>query len=227
MSLPSVFKIPRWFDRALVNIHAGAAHNRHVKLLAELIWDRIAAVYKGSEAIRCLDIRCGEMAIISTIAKSHSKITWVGIDVNPLPDYMRSSSLWTRYERFNGTRIDMKTQSFDVGILTDVLNRLPTIKQLELLQEAARVCKVVIVKDHMEYGLISRLALMAMDLLGDQGRRVRAPRRYFSRHRFDSIVRVAGLKCQRIDVGIQLYGNLPLIRTLLRPKWQFIAVISQ
>jgi hypothetical protein len=225
VKVPSVLKIPRWFDRAQMNVHAGAAHNHRVKLLAELIWVRMAAAFPGKADISCLDICCGEMEVVSTIAKQHSKISWTGVDVHPLPDYMRSTSLWNRYARFSGMQIGMKSHSVDVGLLTDVLNKLAVDRQIDLLREAARVCKVVIVKDHLEYGLFSRLALMAIDFISSYGLRVRVPRRYFNHARFVALANRAGLDCQAMDIGIQLYQHLPVVRSLLRPKWQFIAVL--
>jgi hypothetical protein len=225
VKVPSVLKIARWYDRALMHVHAGAAHNRRVKLLAGLIWERIAAAYPGKSDISCLDICCGEMEIITTIAKQHSKISWMGVDVYPLPNYMRSTSLWNHYERFSGMQIAQKSQSFDVGILTDVLNQLAPDRQIDLMKEAARVCKVVIVKDHLEYGLVSRLVLMAMDFISSYGLRVRVPRRYFTHSRFVALANRAGLDCQAMDIGIQLYQHIPVVRSLLRPKWQFIAVL--
>jgi 2-polyprenyl-3-methyl-5-hydroxy-6-metoxy-1,4-benzoquinol methylase len=226
--IPSVFKIPRWFDRALVNVLSGAAHHPQVRQIAGLIWTRIAAIHPGKETIRCLDIRCGEMAIISTIAKAHSKVSWIGADTYPLPNYMRSSSLWSHYERFNGVQLGYKPQSFDIGIFSDVLHTLPLIKQLALLKEAARVCKVIIIKDHLEYGIVSHLVLMAMDFLGlhGNGYGLRVYGRYFNRRRFEALVREAGLDCRSMDVGIQLFPRWPLIRSVLRPKWQFIAVVA-
>lgn len=225
VKIPTVLKIARWYDRALMHVLAGAAHHRRVKLMAELIWARIAAAYPGKADVSCLDICCGEMAVIATIAKQHSKISWMGVDVHPLPDYMRSTSLWNHYQRFSGMRIGLKSQSYDVGLLTDVLNKLATDRQIDLLKEAARVCKVVIVKDHLEYGLFSRLVLMAIDFIESYGLRVRVPRRYLTHARFVALANRAGLDCQAMDIGIQLYQHLPLIRSLLRPKWQFIAVL--
>ncbi len=206
MKVPSVFKIPRWFDRALMNVHAGAAHNHRVKLLADLIWTRMAAAYPGKADISCLDICCGEMAVIATIAKQHSKLSWSGVDVHPLPNYMRSTSLWNRYERFNGMQIGHKAHSFDVGLLTDVLNKLPADRQIDLLKESARVCKVVIVKDQLEYGWISRIALMAVDFLSSYGLRVRVPRRYFNHARFVALaqrrVEALVLSSPALDPGL-------------------------
>jgi hypothetical protein len=225
VKVPSVLKMARWYDRALMNVHAGAAHHPRAKLLAELFWTRIAAAFPGKSDVSCLDICCGEMEVISTIAKQHNKISWMGVDVHPLPSYMRSTSLWKHYERINGMQIGLKAQSFDVGILVDVLNHLAPDRQIDLLKESARVCKIVIIKDHLEYGLISRLVLMAIDFIGSYGLRVRIPRRYFTHSRFVALANRAGLDCQAMDIGIQLYQDIPVIRSLLRPKWQFIAVL--
>ncbi len=210
-----------------MNVHAGAAHKPRVKLLADLVWARIAAAYPGKADVSCLDICCGEMAVISTIAKQHSKISWMGVDVHPLPNYMRSTSLWSHYERITGMQIGLKSHSYDIGILNDVLNHLAVDRQIDLLKESARVCKIVIVKDQLEYGLMSRLVLMAIDFISNYGLRVRVPRRYFTHSRFVALANRAGLDCQAMDIGIQLYQDLPVIRSLLRPKWQFIAVLRQ
>jgi hypothetical protein len=210
-----------------MNVHTGAEDNPRAKLLAELIWTRIAAAYPGKADLSCLDVGCGDMAVISTIARQHNKISWMGVDVHPLPNYMRSTSLWKHYERISGMQIGLKAHSYDVGMLVDVLNHLAPDRQIDLLKETARICKIVVIKDHLEYGLFSRLALMAVDFIGSYGLRVRIPRRYFTHSRFVALANRAGLDCQALDIGIELYQGLPVIPWLLRSKWQFIAVLRQ
>ena len=88
------------------------------------------------------------------------------------------------------------------------------------------VAQHVLVKDHFEYGPYSRAMLRLMDFVGNWGYGISVPERYFRRAEF---VRLAGeqrLVITALDCGLELYDHLPLVGSLLRPRWQFIAVLS-
>jgi len=68
--------------------------------------------------------------------------------------------------------------------------------------------------------------LWAMDFVGNWGYGVSLPKRYFTRQGFEDIVGKAGLRTMRIETGIDLYAHIPAARTVLRPAWQFIAVLE-
>ena len=68
--------------------------------------------------------------------------------------------------------------------------------------------------------------LKLMDIVGNWGYGISIPKRYFSKNSFNKIVEDAGLKIIELKVGIRLYDHLPIVKFVLRPKWQFIAVLT-
>jgi glycosyltransferase involved in cell wall biosynthesis len=68
--------------------------------------------------------------------------------------------------------------------------------------------------------------LTAMDFVGNWGYGVTLPKRYFTIKSFHDICSSLGLSITRCDVGIRLYVGLPVLKHLLRPNWQFFAVMT-
>ncbi|MGI9159885.1 MAG: hypothetical protein ACR2K1_09050, partial [Saprospiraceae bacterium] len=97
----------------------------------------------------------------------------------------------------------------------------------ELLRECARVGKTIILKDHFQYGFFSNLMLKWMDRFGNQAYGVHIPGRYFSSESFNALCSNVGLRIVNLQTGIRLYDHLPIISTVLRPEWQFIAVLEK
>jgi SAM-dependent methyltransferase len=106
---------------------------------------------------RCLDIGWGDMTPPRP-CKSASRTDWRCIDVHGLPVGFREDARWSKYRQFDGRRIPHADGEFDVALLCDVLHHAPE-DAAELLAEAGRVAKHVLVKDHFEYGTYSRTML--------------------------------------------------------------------
>jgi hypothetical protein len=111
--------------------------------------------------------------------------------------------------------------------LCDVLHHADERARRYLLSDALRVARIVIVKDHFEYGWLSRQALRAMDFVGNYGYGVSVPKSYFTRRGFEKLVDDAKGRIGELRVGLRLYEHLPGVRTLLRPQWHFIACLSR
>ncbi len=111
-------------------------------------------------------------------------------------------------------------------MLCDVLHHTPATAA-RLLAEAARVARHVIVKDHFEYGAYSRSMLRLMDFVGNWGYGISVPECYFTREGFVRLAAQQGLVITSLDCGLELYEHLPVVRTVLRPDWHFIAVLRR
>ena len=80
------------------------------------------------------------------------------LDTYPLPAELEADASWGKYREFDGRHIPFSNQEFDVALLCDVLHHdLNNAEQL--LSEAARVARFIIIKDHFEYGWYSRQML--------------------------------------------------------------------
>ena len=226
MSSPIVNQKNNKYKKALVDFHKKVSHSTRIKILSNKISELIRIYLPEPEiSIKCLDIGTGDMAIAEQIEILDNRISWKCIDIHPLPEELKESEKWKKYQVFDGENIPFADKSFDIAIFSDVLHHSQE-KAIILISEAARVSSFIIIKDHFEYSFYSRFILKLMDFVGNWGYGVIIPKRYFTQTSFNEIINKLKIKTLQIDTGINLYEHLPLIKFLLNPKWQFIAVLS-
>jgi SAM-dependent methyltransferase len=175
---------------------------------------------------RCLDVGCGDMTLAEAVQSRASRTDWRCIDVHSLPTELRQDQRWNKYREFDGQTIPHGDREFDIALLCDVLHHAPE-NAARLLAEAGRVAQRVLVKDHFEYGSYSRTMLRLKDLVGNWGDDVSVPQRYFTREAFARLATEQRFIITALDCGLSLYEHLPVARTVLRPDWDFIAVLRR
>jgi SAM-dependent methyltransferase len=225
MSSPITAKKKGALDEALIAAHRKLSHSRRIELLAGRVADIVRAQEAGGQTVRCLDVGCGDMQLAERVAELAPASAWSCIDIHVLPGELRDEERWRKYRTFDGRNIPFPDKSFDVVLFCDVLHHVREGAQA-LLTEAARAGRAVVIKDHFEYSLFSRMMLWGMDFLGNWGYGVALPDRYFTQAGFAEMAANAGLRVKHLEAGIDLYAHLPVVRALLRPKWQFIAVLE-
>lgn len=211
-------------SRVLIDSHQKLSHGHRTKILAQMLANTVSGL---AQSPHCLDIGCGDMTIAELVATAAPQSTWKCLDLYPLPSELGGNSRWQKYLEFDGNTLPFANQSVDVALFCDVLHHMPADVQMRMLSEAARVAKHVVIKDHFEYGFWSRTLLRAMDFFGNWAYGVSVPNRYFSRASFLAVTAQSGLQVDSMQVGVDLYGHLPVIRRILRQEWQFISVISR
>lgn len=207
MSSPLALENKDLSKNALVSPHRTPSHGHRVDVLAERIALHIESLVPQGRA-HCLDIGCGDMALAEAVNARSSRTDWRCIDVHGLPVGFSEDARWSKYRQFDGRRIPHADGEFDVALLCDVLHHAPE-DAAELLAEAARVAGHVLVKDHFEYG-------------NDGGR---VAERYFTCEGFVRLAKQQRLVITALDSGLDLHDRAPGMGTLLRPDWQFIAVL--
>jgi len=228
MSSPIARRIEntRWIHRALNRIHKKYSHGRRVEILANHLSKYCAEVMKDNTQVRCLDVGCEDLGIQEKIKKALPGSLWQSLDLYDLPENLIGDAKWKTYQKFNGRDLPLEDNSVDIVLFCDMLHHanenIP-----HLMKEAHRVANTVIIKDALEYSLYSRWVLKAMDVVGNWGYGVPLPRQYFTIQSFGNLCRDSGFTIRRMDIGVQLYGHLPLLRTLLRPEWQFFSVLDK
>ncbi len=209
----------------LKTVHHSLSHTNRVAILATEISDILGNVAPAKKSVKALDIGCGDMRLTELIDdKAAIDINWKCIDIFDPPTDSEDEK-WQKYKKFNGQDIPFENESFDFAMFCDVLHH-DQKNAGDLLAEAKRVSKYILIKDHFEYGFFSRTTLRAMDWVGNYAYDVAIPKRYYSESLFDDLVKQQGLQIESIKVGINLYGHLPIIRNILSPKWQFIALLK-
>lgn len=225
MSSPIALPRKNKLQNLIIGLHQRLSHSNRVDILATEVAMRISTGEGRLKDIRCLDVGCGDMKISERINAIIPDTIWTCIDLYELPDHLKDVKKWDKYKKYDGGRFPLDDKSVDIVLFCDVLHHVRGDVSA-LLREAGRVGNTVIVKDHFEYSFYSRAMLKAMDVVGNWGYGVRLPDRYFTESSFERLYLATGLKPVRIDVGIDLYSHLPIVRTLLSPKWHFIAVLS-
>ena len=212
--------------KTLTSIHKRISHQRRIDLLADKLtpyfYDRI----DDQKEVKCLDVGCGDLGIMERIADGVKNTTWHCLDIYDLPEHLVNAAKWSRYKKFNGRDLPFADGSIDIILFCDMLHHANK-NITPLLEEAQRVCRTVIVKDSFEYSLYSRWMLKIMDVIGNWGYGVPLPEKYFTIGAFKRLCNDLNYEIKKLDIGIQIYGHLPIIRTILRPKWHFIAVIEK
>lgn len=211
----------------LIQLHQHASHGHRTSLLAQHFSELISSsVHQSDRELECLDIGCGDMSIaekISAICPSK----WACVDLYELPSELLGDPRWAKYQRFDGQHLPFERNTFDVALLCDVLHHTDDEQKLALLREAARVARYVLIKEHYETGLISRMLLQLMDIVGNWGYGVSIPRRYFTKLSFAASCEQTGLSVVQSVNGVKLYDHSKLLRAILSPKLQFIAIVAK
>lgn len=186
---------------------------------------RIAA---GTDrGLKLLDLGCGSMELTERIADINRDViaTIAGMDIYA-PGAGTAHAV--EYLRWDGSHIPVADNSLDVVIASDLIHHVYPARE-QIFGEAARVARWLIVKDHFEYGRVSRAILRGFDLLGNwrntlYGANV-CPARYFDRQSFATLCAETGYAVVSLDVGHNVYGDS--FRLVFPPDYQFIALLDR
>lgn len=211
-------------QQVAADIHQRFAHSRRLEQLAGLLAGVIRAE-AGVDGAACLDVGCGDMRLAELLGASIPGSIWTCVDVHPLPPGLAADPRWSKYREFDGRTLPFPDNAFAVALFCDVLHHAPADAQPALLAESLRVARKVVVKDHFEYGPMSRMMLRAMDFAGNWGYGVPVPERYFSEASYLALLGGVGCRETTRVHPISLYGHIPLGNSILRPEWQFISVL--
>ena len=111
-----------------------------------------------------LDLGSGDGLMGSAILKFFPVRSVYGVDV---VDRMHSSSI-IRFSEYDGLTLPFKDQFFDVVLVCNVIHHVCPDVRGALLKEISRVCSgSVLIKDHLERGMLSRASLTLADWVGN------------------------------------------------------------
>lgn len=176
---------------------------------------------------KVLDIGCGDMTIAENIMSKLEGTDITCLDTYPLPEDLKGEEKWNKYVGFDGKNIPFEDKKFDVAILCDVLHHdFEHVQQI--LSEAYRVAKFVIIKDHFEYGFVSRQTLRLMDFIGNWGYGVSVPKRYFSKQTYQQLIDANPSITEHLRIcPIPLYQHNFIFNLICPGKLQYISVLKE
>lgn len=129
--------------------------------------------------VEVLDVGCGSGLLASLVGQQRPDVQIRGIDVLIQPN------THIPVQEFDGEHFPQADKSVDVVTFVDVLHH--TIDPLVLLREASRVSrKWIIIKDHLQEGILARQTLRLMDFVGNSRFDVALPYNYWPRQKWKS-----------------------------------------
>jgi SAM-dependent methyltransferase len=172
-------------------LHERLVFGRRVRVLARHLAGLIPP------RARILDVGCGDGTVDQLILQQLPGVSIEGIDVLVRP----AAKICVR--PFNGVHIPYADASFDVVMFVDVLHHADD--PMLLLQEASRVGKVILVKDHFRKGLLAGPVLRFMDWVGNAHHGVVLRYNYWSEREWRNAFEMAGLSQTSKAVSLGLY----------------------
>jgi len=172
---------------------------------------------------KLLDFGCGNMAISRHLVAIGVAASAFGVDTYPTSAIDKEKVDCYR-QIDSGMRLPFSDREFDVAICVDVLHHIGVDDSVEVLRELGRISQFVVVKDHFEYGKISRQLLRLADWYGNFAYSVNVPDRYYDRDLWSKTIQTAGLKELRLETPVRIHKGL--FGLIIRPGNHFISILS-
>jgi SAM-dependent methyltransferase len=225
MSSPIAKNTKGVLEKWVIQSHQKLSHDKRINYLSALLVQILDELPLNT--IKLLDIGCGDMSIAENLMANKENLQATCLDTYPLPENLKDDPRWEKYVSFDGRTLPFEADSFEVAVLCDVLHH-DFDYAARLVAEAARVAQYVLIKDHFEYGIISRQKLRLMDFVGNWGYGVSIPDRYFSKTSYKELVsQLANVEEVERICPIPLYQHNVLFNTVFPGKLQFVSVLKR
>lgn len=119
-------------------------------------------------------------------------------------------------------------KKYNFGLVIDVLHHIGVQNKYEIdsaLEPLVKKCDQIIIKDHFEYSIFSRILLRLSDFVGNYSYDVDIPKKYFDKKNFNQLI----LRNELYE--IKRINNLRVIKKIWlffsNPKMQFISILKK
>lgn len=130
-----------------------------------------------------------------------------------------------KFNKLKDLEFDKKKYNF--AIISDVLHHIG-VKKYSILKRVLKLLKskskFLLIKDHFEYSIFSRLILIFMDFIGNYYNNVKIPKSYFRKNKFNELIKLVNLKIIAKMENKKYYSNIFLFFN--NPKLQFIYLLK-
>jgi SAM-dependent methyltransferase len=197
--------------RALVDAHHRRVHVPRVERVARALARQIG------RASSLLDLGCGDGTVARDIGALVGASRIAGVDVKVRPYVAIEVSA------YDGTHLPFADGAFEAVVISDVLHHCkdPSAVLAEALRVASRV---VAIKDHFRFGLVSDKILLLMDIVGNHGPAVEVRGTYFAPSEWIDLVARAGGRFTGVEWPLRIH-DLPF-RLVTQDRLQFAARVE-
>ena len=194
--------------------------------------DRIKRIYKTVEnisrkiakqnkkKISILDFGCGSMEISKKLKDKKYINKIIGTDIFNYK-YEDQNIKYVQQNKF----FKSKNKKFDLIISVDVLHHIGIDKSHKILNKLSNYSKYILIKDHFEFGFLSRHLLRFVDFYANYAYGVKIPKKYFNKLSWKNMLKKTNLKeIYKIENFQQHDG---LFNLILNKKHHFISLLKK
>jgi hypothetical protein len=172
--------------------------------------------------ISLIDIGCGSLDFADKLKKRGLITKYTGLDIFPKPD--SKDNKWQNYFQVNRPADCLNFKNHDVALLIDCLHHLQENEKNKLLENASKISKYIIVKDHFEFGLLSRYLLILADFFGNYAYKIKIPSRYFTQLEWKQTITKLNLEEIKIIDRVRVHKGI--FGLILSEKYHFISILK-
>lgn len=188
--------------------------------------DTILSLYPKKSPIQIIDYGCGMMSIPLKLESDGVIEGFIGLDIYPYPNNTDGFGDRRRYLQIHSEWPSEVGDQYHLAIITDVLHHVDTDEErIKILRDISQLTKFIIIKDHFEYGIISRQLLRFIDWIGNFAYGVKIPDKYFTKKSWQKLIADANLVEIKLQDRVKIHSGL--IGFLIPQKLHFISILKK
>ena len=190
-----------------------------LKRITNIIDDLLKKEYlKKNKRLKILDYGCGSMEISKKLEEKNYIKSIVGSDI------FNHSYKSKKLTYVSNERLFKKNEKFDVIFVVDVLHHVGINNAHKIINKLSKLSKIIIIKDHFEYGFFSRQLLRFVDFYANYGYGVNVPKKYFNKIKWKKTLIKSNSKEIFRKNSFQQHDGL--FNLILNKKHHFVSMIK-
>ena len=190
-----------------------------LKRITNIIDDFLKKEYlKKNKRLKILDYGCGSMEISKKLEEKNYIESIVGSDI------FNHSYKSKKLTYISNEKLFKENEKFDVIFVVDVLHHVGINNAHKIINKLSKLSKIIIIKDHFEYGFFSRQLLRFVDFYANYGYGVNVPKKYFNKIKWKKTLIKSNSKEIFRKNSFQQHDGL--FNLILNKKHHFVSMIK-
>ena len=172
----------------------------------------------NKKKLKVLDFGCGSMEISKKLQHKKYIKQIVGSDI------FKHQLVSKKMLYLDNEKLFKSKKKFDVIIIVDVLHHIGIENAHKIIKKLYKHSDKIIIKDHFEHGLFSRLLLRFVDFYANYGYGVNIPKKYFDKNSLSNTITKSKSKELFHKDNFQQHDGI--FNMILNKKHHFVSIIE-
>lgn len=173
-----------------------------------------------SKKLTIIDFGCGSMEVAKKIQNNIFIKEIIGLDIFSY-NFKYKKLKYVQYKNLK----QIENLKADIVMVIDVLHHIGVDNAFKVLKKLAKISNTLIVKDHFEYGFISRQLLRFVDFYANYSYGVTIPKKYFTLSKWQKTIKKSSLREVYIENGFKQHDGI--FNVVLNKKYHFFSLLKK